>query len=234
MLPPPKGLLVRARRFVVRRIERHDASANRAPTGRSERPASEGRRLDGVQAKYLVLLQLRSATLAFVARRRLLGRSSHVYALLLRRCYWPVRTLRGIFLRTNPDVVCSLLGATNIITVAASDGLRHRTVISERNDPSKQRLETPWEDLRPVLYPAADAVSANSHGALSSMRSYCPEGETSPCAKSVNIGRRDTRHAIQRPVVSRQAGASEGARRADRGVRQFHPDGARLEAPRRR
>ena len=71
----------------------------------------------------------------------------------------------------------SLLGATNIITVAASDGLRHRTVISERNDPSKQRLETPWEDLRPVLYPAADAVSANSHGALSSMRSYCPEGK---------------------------------------------------------
>ena len=177
MLPQPKGLLVRARRFMVRRIERHDASANRAPTGRSERPASEGRRLDGVQAKYLVLLQLRSATLAFVARRRLLGRSSHVYALLLRRCYWPVRTLRGIFLRTNPDVVCSLLGATNIITVAASDGLRHRTVISERNDPSKQRLETPWEDLRPVLYPAADAVSANSHVALSSMRSYCPEGK---------------------------------------------------------
>ena len=46
MLPQPKGLLVRARRFVVRRIERHDASANRAPTGRSERPASEGRRLE--------------------------------------------------------------------------------------------------------------------------------------------------------------------------------------------
>ena len=33
----------------------------------------------------------------------------------------------------------------------------------------------PWEDLRPVFYPAADAVSANSRGALMTMRAYCPE-----------------------------------------------------------
>ena len=176
-LPAPNGLLVRARRFLVRRIERDEPSPNRGPTGVGERRGSESRRLDGLRARYRALLRLRAAILAFVARNRLLGGSGHVYALLLRVCYWPVRTLRGIFARTDPDVVFSLLGATNIITVAASVGLPHRTVISERNDPSKQRLEAPWEDLRPVLYPEADAVSANSRGALASMRAYCPEGK---------------------------------------------------------
>ena len=51
-----------------------------------------------------------------------------------------------------------MLSATNIITVAASADLPHRTVISERNDPSKQRLESPWQDLLPVLYPAAGCL----------------------------------------------------------------------------
>ena len=175
MLPAPNGFLVRARRFLVRWIDRDEPSANRSPTGVSEKLGSESGRLDGLRAVYRSLWRLGAAVIAFVVRNRLLGGSGYVYALLLRVCYWPVRTLRGIFVRIDPDVVFSLLSTTNIITVAASAGLPHRTIISERNDPSKQRLEAPWEDLRPVLYPAADTVSANSCGALASMSAYCPE-----------------------------------------------------------
>ncbi len=96
-------------------------------------------------------------------------------AMLVRLHAWRVVPLRRILSDLKPDVVLSLLGATNIITVAASRGLGHRVVISERNDPAKQRLQTPWEELRPLLYPAADIISANSMGAVESMRAYCAE-----------------------------------------------------------
>ena len=176
-LPQPNGPLVRARRSLSARIEQRDIRAELMPIPASGPGRGEYRRLDGLRAAYRSLVRLSVAIVAFVTRHRLLGRSYEVYARLLRICYWRVRTVRRVFVRTNPDVVCSMLGATNIITVAASADLPHRTVISERNDPSKQRLETPWQDLRPVLYPAASAVSANSRGALASMRAYCPQGK---------------------------------------------------------
>ena len=176
-LPRPNGRLVRARRSLAARIERSDLSADRVSTPDSNPRRGEHRRLDGLRAAYRSLLRLLATTVAFITRHRLLGRSREVYARLLRICYWRVRTLRRVLVQTNPDVVFSMLGATNIITVAASADLPHRTVISERNDPSKQRLETPWQDLRPVLYPEASAVSANSRGALASMRAYCPEAK---------------------------------------------------------
>ena len=162
---------------MVRRIEREGPSVDRERTVAGARRYREDRRLDRLRAMYRSVLRLRAAILAFVARHRLLGASGHMYAVVLRSCYWPVRTLRDILARTEPDVVFSVLGATNIISVAASVGLPHRTIISERNDPSKQRLDAPWEDLRPLLYPDADVVSANNRGALASMRAYCPEGK---------------------------------------------------------
>ena len=174
-LPRPNGLLVRARRSLSARIEHRHVPADRVPAPSSEPGRGERRRLDGLRAAYRSLVRLSAATVAFVTRHRLLGRSREVYARLLRLCYWRVRTLRRVFVRTKPDVVFSMLGATNIITVAASADLPHRTIISERNDPSKQRLEPPWQDLRPVLYSEASAVSANSRGALASMSAYCPE-----------------------------------------------------------
>ena len=120
MFPQPNGLLLWARRFLVRRIERDHASGNRETRGVGKGSVGEGRRLDGLRAMYRSLLRLRSATPAFIARKQLLGQSSRAYARLLRCSYWPVRKLRSVFARANPDVVCSLLGATNIITVAAS------------------------------------------------------------------------------------------------------------------
>ena len=179
-LTVPRGFFWRVRCLLVRWFERErQTSKGRPARGDEERAAGTetadgGRNLDGLRALYHALQWLRDAVVAFIVRTRLLGRRPCRYALLARAVYWPVRSLRRILESTRPDTVLSLLGATNIMTISASIDLPHRTVISERNDPSRQRLDPPWEQMRPVLYPSADAVSANSHGALASMRAYCP------------------------------------------------------------
>ena len=106
-----------------------------------------------------------------------LGPLANAYLPLLRASFWRVKTLRTLLKRLRPDAVLSFLGATNIITVAASKGLPSRIVISERNDPARQKLDKPWQDLRPIIYPLADVVTANSHGALESMESYCSKSQ---------------------------------------------------------
>lgn len=186
-LPEADWPLVRVRRFLVRLFEGRELVTDRmrkaggrepahAPVPAARGAARRGarRRLDGLRDAYIFLLGVRDAMIAFVARHRLLGRSGAPYARLLRASEWKIAALRGLLRRCEPDAVLSVLGATNIISVAASAGLAHRTVVSERNDPSKQRLAPPWDDLRPLVYPEADAVSANSRGALDAMRAYCP------------------------------------------------------------
>lgn len=173
-LPRPNGLLIRARRFIVRQIEGNKPAASVGTCGIGDTTVGAH-------------LRIEAKMLGFTARHRLLGRSSRVYAWLLRIFYWRGRRLRGVFEQITPDVVFSLLGATNIITVAASVDLPHRTIISERNDPSRQRLDPPWEDLRRVLYREADAVSANSRGALASMRAYCPDEKLHHAPNPLNL-----------------------------------------------
>ena len=134
----------------------------------------ERRRLDWLRAVYCFLERVWWDTVFPVARFRLLGRSVERWARFLRAVDKQTKALHVLLNRVGADVVLSVLGATNIMTVAASAGLPHRTVISERNDPSKQRLDPPWEHLRPLLYRGADAISANSRGALDAMRAYCP------------------------------------------------------------
>ena len=102
---------------------------------------------------------------------------SKAYLLLLRASFWRIKALRTLLEDLNPDAVVSFLGATNIITIAATRGLTTRVVISERNDPARQELESPWQGLRPIIYPLADVVTANSHGALESMESYCTKDQ---------------------------------------------------------
>lgn len=186
-LPESDWPLVRTRRFLVRLFEgrelvtdsfRSGGEHSASGAGASEpggRAAGGGRRkLDGLREAYIFLLGVRDRIFGYIARHRLLGSSGAVYARVLRAVEWKVEALRGVLQRAAPDAVLSVLGATNIISIAASAGLSHRTVISERNDPSRQRLDAPWHDLRPLIYGQADAVSANSRGALEAMRAYCP------------------------------------------------------------
>lgn len=50
--------------------------------------------------------------------------------------------------------------------------MNKRVVISERNDPARQVLAPPYHALRPVFYKRADAVTANTRGALETMSAY--------------------------------------------------------------
>ena len=106
-------------------------------------------------------------------KRRVFGRQPTVYLTLLRTSLWRVSALRKLLRRHEPDVVLSFLGATNITTIASAKGLNSRIVISERNDPGRQELDEPWQSLRPLVYPVADVITANSYGAIEEMRHYC-------------------------------------------------------------
>jgi len=83
-----------------------------------------------------------------------------------------IRELRTLFEETNPDVILSFLGATNLQTIIAGSGNDAKLVISERNDPALQQLAFPWEQFRKHLYAKADVVTANSYGAIETMKSF--------------------------------------------------------------
>ncbi len=89
---------------------------------------------------------------------------------LFRISAWIRRTVQEI----EPDAVLSFLTQTNIMTVLATRGLRVRTVISERNDPRLQRHRPRVEFLRRLVYRRADAVTANSMGALDALEAFVP------------------------------------------------------------
>lgn len=123
---------------------------------------------------YRTAISLPRAISFFCIDRRLLGRRPSIYLQLLRWSTWRVESLHNLLGELKPDVVVSFLGQTNILTIAAAQKLPVRLVISERNDPTRQLLANPWQSLRPILYPVADIITANSHGALQQMRAYCP------------------------------------------------------------
>lgn len=89
---------------------------------------------------------------------------------LFRISAWIRRTIQAI----EPDAVLSFLTQTNIMTVLATRGLRVRTAISERNDPRLQRHRPRVEFLRRIVYRRADAVTANSKGALDALEAFVP------------------------------------------------------------
>ncbi|WP_295888243.1 glycosyltransferase [uncultured Thiohalocapsa sp.] len=85
-----------------------------------------------------------------------------------------VRMLRKRIEHYRPSVVISFLGGTNIQTILACQGLPCRVIISERNDPALQELDSPWEFMRARCYRRADLITANSSGAVDSLRHFVP------------------------------------------------------------
>jgi GalNAc-alpha-(1->4)-GalNAc-alpha-(1->3)-diNAcBac-PP-undecaprenol alpha-1,4-N-acetyl-D-galactosaminyltransferase len=85
-----------------------------------------------------------------------------------------IRSLRNAISDAAAPVVVSFVGATNILTILAARPLEARVVISERNDPARQRLGRGWDLLRKLLYRRADVVTANSEGALRTLRRFVP------------------------------------------------------------
>lgn len=102
--------------------------------------------------------------LRFVGLDARFGKYYHYYNLII--------YLRKALSLYKSGVVVSFIGSTNLMTILASRGLGRKVVISERNDPERQRLEQPWNWLRPILYKRADIVTANTMHALKTMRQY--------------------------------------------------------------
>jgi GalNAc-alpha-(1->4)-GalNAc-alpha-(1->3)-diNAcBac-PP-undecaprenol alpha-1,4-N-acetyl-D-galactosaminyltransferase len=85
-----------------------------------------------------------------------------------------LRALRKALRDSGAPVVVSFIAANNILSILACIALGKRLVISERNDPARQSLGRIWDTLRKITYRYADLVTANSHGALDSMRTHVP------------------------------------------------------------
>jgi glycosyltransferase involved in cell wall biosynthesis len=88
-----------------------------------------------------------------------------------------VRAIRKALRVFAGDTLVSFIAPMNVLAIIASFGLGYRVIISERNDPARQRFGAMWDWLRRRLYRYADIVSANSRAALTTLKSYVPPGK---------------------------------------------------------
>lgn len=77
-----------------------------------------------------------------------------------------VQRLRSIFKTQRPDMVVSLLTRSNVIAVLAASGLGIPVIVSERNNPQRQRPGAVWRLLRRYTYARAFGLITMTRGAL--------------------------------------------------------------------
>jgi glycosyltransferase involved in cell wall biosynthesis len=77
-----------------------------------------------------------------------------------------VKRLRKIFKTQRPDMVVSLLTRSNVIAVLAATGLGIPVIVSERNNPVRQRPGIVWRALRRYTYARAFGLITMTRGAL--------------------------------------------------------------------
>ncbi len=97
-----------------------------------------------------------------------IGRSANPLVGLFRN-FGRVQRLRRALRASGASAALSFVTQTNVLLLVAGAGLGMRLVVSERNDPARQTLSPVWRLLRDALYPFADAVTANSEGAVASL-----------------------------------------------------------------
>lgn len=85
--------------------------------------------------------------------------------------------LRRSIKKAGAPVVVSFIRATNVKVILASRGLGLRVVVSERNDPARQRKSRFWDPMSRMFYRFADMVTANSRGALNALAEFVPRGK---------------------------------------------------------
>lgn len=81
-----------------------------------------------------------------------------------------LQQLKRLMELERPHRVLALLGRTNIRCCLAAWDLPLHLVVSERNDPARQRLDRFWSWLRTLSYQRADVVTANAEGVVESLR----------------------------------------------------------------
>jgi glycosyltransferase involved in cell wall biosynthesis len=77
-----------------------------------------------------------------------------------------VALLRRVLQDWRPDVVIAFLAKTNVLTILATRGLRLPLIVSERNNPERQRFSAVWVWLRHRLYGWAEGFVTPSEGVL--------------------------------------------------------------------
>ena len=80
--------------------------------------------------------------------------------------------IRKLVREAGVESVIAFGGSTSILTLWACRTMDVRVIISERNDPARQKLPHLYESLRKRLYGKASVVTANTRGALESMSAY--------------------------------------------------------------
>lgn len=109
-----------------------------------------------------------------IERRSWPGRQSRLQRLLHEGLSWSrdyrLKRLRDLFAEERPRRVLALLSRTNIVCCYAAWDLPIHVVVSERNDPRRQKLRGLWPLLRRVYYRRADVVTANTEGVLEALR----------------------------------------------------------------
>lgn len=85
-----------------------------------------------------------------------------------------ILALRRALRETGAKTALSFVTQTNVLTILASRGLGIHVVVSERNDPQRQRLPRLWEMLRARIYRRAGAVTINSQHALAALEAVAP------------------------------------------------------------
>ena len=76
----------------------------------------------------------------------------------------------------SPHVVLSFCDQTNISVLAATRGLGIPVVVSERSDPSQQKLGRGWEQARRSMYPHATKTIALTSSAETYLKPLCKNG----------------------------------------------------------
>lgn len=82
---------------------------------------------------------------------------------------------RRIMRRIDPDVAISFTSMTNCETLAALWGTGIPLIVSERNNPTEQKLPVFWRLMRALLYPRAAALVMQTEGAASWARKIVDE-----------------------------------------------------------
>ncbi len=110
-------------------------------------------------------------------------------------------SLRRALRQANAKVVVAAVPPTAVLAVLAGIGLKTRIVVAERNDPARQSYGRYWDFLRRYLYPRAALVTANSLGALESLRAFVPEERLAHLPNPLVSGNGEASGARRQPIL---------------------------------
>lgn len=75
------------------------------------------------------------------------------------------KAIRRALKAISPDIALSFLTRQNVLTLAATAGMRLPVIVSERSNPDRQHPGAVWDWLRSALYPRAQRLVVMTEGA---------------------------------------------------------------------